>query len=507
MTVARHLFVALILVFLAQLVSSRADSEAAPQTGVPPGQLKRWTISGIVDSVSGSTIIMATKFGKVEVNTTAATVVHAPPEKDVGIGAVEPGRKIVAFLSRPPVAPPSEPPGSTLPGGTLPGGTLPGPPSEFETARGTGYWKNHEDHLAAVLTLGPIDLGDSVITAAADAKAVLSNPSARDARNALRAQLLATILNLRNNADPEVLGTSIAPTVSAAIVFLSSHTGQTVRGKHQDRSEALALKDELDAYNSSGDGTLPGGTLPGGTLPSPPTPTPVVIRTATATVIIVKPSKPAPSQSRTACTVGAATLAGSGLAGDTCRGTDDGLLLLTRKKTRDGDETGKAEVAVPDEKYEGGSSPDKDDKSGGPPEKADDGGGPSDKDEKGGGPPEKADDGGGPSDKDEKGGGPPEKADDGGGPSDKDEKGGGPPEKADDGGGPSDKDEKGGGPPEKADDGGGPSDKDEKGGGPPEKADDGGGPSDKDEKGGGPPEKADKDDGPKKDRKGGGKLK
>ncbi len=105
-----------------------------------------------------------------------------------------------------------------------------------------------------MLALRPIDLGDTTVTTVAEAVSVLSNVSAQDARDMLRAQLLGTILNLRNGADPLSAGADIRPTVSAARAFLASHVGTPVTGRHPDRAAALALKDKLDGYNNSGEG-------------------------------------------------------------------------------------------------------------------------------------------------------------------------------------------------------------------------------------------------------------
>ncbi len=119
-------------------------------------------------------------------------------------------------------------------------------------ARTIGYWKNHQDHLAQMLAYGPIDLGDTVVTTAAQAVTVLSNASAQDARDSLRAQLLAAILNLRNDANPFAAGADIRPTVGAATAYLDTHSSP-VTGRHPDRASVLAMKDLLDAFNNSGE--------------------------------------------------------------------------------------------------------------------------------------------------------------------------------------------------------------------------------------------------------------
>ncbi|MBI4319194.1 MAG: tandem-95 repeat protein [Chloroflexi bacterium] len=125
-------------------------------------------------------------------------------------------------------------------------------PTEFQAARTIGYWKNHEDHLGQTLARGSIDLGDRTVRTVRDAVAVLSNASARDARDSLRAQLLATILNLRNESDPLATGADIRPTVDSAVSFLRTHPNP-VLGGNPDRQQAVSLKDRLDAYNNSGE--------------------------------------------------------------------------------------------------------------------------------------------------------------------------------------------------------------------------------------------------------------
>jgi hypothetical protein len=125
--------------------------------------------------------------------------------------------------------------------------------NDIAPARTIGYWKNHEDHVAAILAEGPINLGDTTVVTVNDAKTVLSNTNNKDARNQLRAQLLATILNLRNDSDPLATGSDIGPVVDGAINFLATHPSP-VTGKHPDRGTAISLKDKLDAYNNSGEG-------------------------------------------------------------------------------------------------------------------------------------------------------------------------------------------------------------------------------------------------------------
>ncbi|MSQ40232.1 MAG: hypothetical protein EXR55_00915 [Dehalococcoidia bacterium] len=125
-------------------------------------------------------------------------------------------------------------------------------PAQFQGARTIGYWKNHESQIAAILTQGSINLGDTTVTTVAQAVSVLSNASAKDARNSLRAQMLGTILDLRNGANPFATGPDIRPAVFAGIAFLASHPPPVI-GQSPDRVAALALKDLFDAFNNSGE--------------------------------------------------------------------------------------------------------------------------------------------------------------------------------------------------------------------------------------------------------------
>ena len=119
--------------------------------------------------------------------------------------------------------------------------------------RTIGYWKNHIVHLGQVLQTGSIDLGDYTVTTAWQAVCVLRNASAHDARGALRAQLLATILNLRNGSAPEACGVDIEDVVAEATQLLRE-VRVPIYGKHPDRAVALELKNLLDCFNNSGAG-------------------------------------------------------------------------------------------------------------------------------------------------------------------------------------------------------------------------------------------------------------
>ena len=113
-----------------------------------------------------------------------------------------------------------------------------------------GYWKNHDAHLAAVLSEGELRLGDRTVTTAQEAIGILGSANASDARDMLRAQLLATLLNLENGSDPMQAGLDIRPTIELAVQFLAAHSAP-VPLESGDRVLALSLKDKLDAYNNS----------------------------------------------------------------------------------------------------------------------------------------------------------------------------------------------------------------------------------------------------------------
>jgi hypothetical protein len=96
---------ALLVMFLAgpalPMTTGTGISEASSH--IPPGQLTRKSLSGTVTAVSSSSISVGTKFGTVEVLVNSETVVDAPPEKNVGIGAVTVGSKVVVQLNRSPL--------------------------------------------------------------------------------------------------------------------------------------------------------------------------------------------------------------------------------------------------------------------------------------------------------------------------------------------------------------------------------------------------------------------
>jgi hypothetical protein len=104
--------------------------------------------------------------------------------------------------------------------------------------------------LTQVLSKGAINLGDRTVRTAADAGGVLNAANSADARVMLRAQLLATMLNLQNGSSSMNLGVDIRLTVQAAVQFLVSNSAPVTESS-RNRLAAIALKDRLDAYNNS----------------------------------------------------------------------------------------------------------------------------------------------------------------------------------------------------------------------------------------------------------------
>ena len=82
---------------------------SGPLFQVPAGQLVRRAIVGEVVSKSGASMIVSTKFGNITVGLSSGTLVNAPPDKDVGIGAIQVGDKVGVLLDRSPVEPTPDP--------------------------------------------------------------------------------------------------------------------------------------------------------------------------------------------------------------------------------------------------------------------------------------------------------------------------------------------------------------------------------------------------------------
>jgi RHS repeat-associated protein len=104
--------------------------------------------------------------------------------------------------------------------------------------RSPGFWKTHpEDWPVDYLELGGVEYEMPALLELLD----YGGP---DASIKLARQLVATKLNLAAGSDPFIL-----PTVEAADLFLIDFPpGSNPRG--QDKQQALALKDELEAYNN-----------------------------------------------------------------------------------------------------------------------------------------------------------------------------------------------------------------------------------------------------------------
>ena len=101
---------ALVASIAALLLPSLSSGRWTEAEAAPPGQLTRRAISGIVAASDGSSITISTRFGNVVVNITASTVVHAPPDRNIGVDAIVEGAKVAVFLNRSPVEkPPKEP--------------------------------------------------------------------------------------------------------------------------------------------------------------------------------------------------------------------------------------------------------------------------------------------------------------------------------------------------------------------------------------------------------------
>src|SRR3990170_2304675 len=130
------------------------------------------------------------------------------------------------------------------------------PTCDDDLINGKGYWKTHSEHLESILELGPIDLGDTTVITIEQAMSILNNASAKDAKDSLRSQLLTTILNLKNGANPMITGHDINKVVEDSISFLESHT-ESVKSGHPDRKKALALKDKLESFNEKDDFNCP----------------------------------------------------------------------------------------------------------------------------------------------------------------------------------------------------------------------------------------------------------
>ncbi|MGM0577278.1 MAG: MopE-related protein, partial [Myxococcota bacterium] len=115
--------------------------------------------------------------------------------------------------------------------------------------RTIGYWKNHEEVWPVdAMTLGGIHYDHQ---ACMD---ILKSANSKDASVMLGAQLIAAKLNAGNGASTASVNAAIEDAEALLAIYI---VGGNPEGA--DRDLAIAIKDELDAYNNSGvdDGTCP----------------------------------------------------------------------------------------------------------------------------------------------------------------------------------------------------------------------------------------------------------
>ncbi|MBI5079492.1 lamin tail domain-containing protein [Candidatus Wolfebacteria bacterium] len=114
--------------------------------------------------------------------------------------------------------------------------------ADFE-ARTIGYWKNHEEVFEPFL---PVNLGDEIIDGVDQALEVLNNHSASEARNALKAQLLALKFNVSAFGIGDYFVESAGKTVSEIV----GEADSLLRDPEATRDELLAMKDLIDYINN-----------------------------------------------------------------------------------------------------------------------------------------------------------------------------------------------------------------------------------------------------------------
>jgi hypothetical protein len=140
------------------------------------------------------------------------------------------------------------------PPGSQTGGKKQDPrPENCGVALTIGYWKNHQRHTELLL---PVTLGSFAVTNFSTARAVFdaSNCASKTSQGAvgcLAGQLLASTLNVKNNAS-----SCIQPTIDQANAFLISigYIGPsgTYTLTDAQRAQAIQLKTALDKYNNTG---------------------------------------------------------------------------------------------------------------------------------------------------------------------------------------------------------------------------------------------------------------
>jgi hypothetical protein len=114
-----------------------------------------------------------------------------------------------------------------------------------DPARTIGYWKNHP----GAWPVSSITIGGVTYTKT-QAIMILSDASSKNATKMLAAQLIAAKLNVLVCGAG---GTTIQTTINQADAFLVAHPiGSSLTAAQ--RTQALNLKDQLDAYNNAGEG-------------------------------------------------------------------------------------------------------------------------------------------------------------------------------------------------------------------------------------------------------------
>jgi hypothetical protein len=124
-------------------------------------------------------------------------------------------------------------------------------------ARTIGYFKTHQTATTALL---PVTLYPGVtVSTWSQALALLSGASAQDANVMLKAQLLGAVLNVK--ADPTFgtayiagTGKTVNQVIADAQAYLAVNGATVLKQDSALRTEALALKTQLDGINNSNEG-------------------------------------------------------------------------------------------------------------------------------------------------------------------------------------------------------------------------------------------------------------
>ncbi len=126
---------------------------------------------------------------------------------------------------------------------------------DVQCTRTIGYWKTHPDDAEEFL---PIDLGDDdtngvceTVVDAEDVYEIMKAAKAKDAEAMLKAQQLAAKLNVAMGDIPTADLAAITPIIADADELLGRNGCNPDTGKKgEDRAEATALIEELDAFNN-----------------------------------------------------------------------------------------------------------------------------------------------------------------------------------------------------------------------------------------------------------------